>query len=495
MKIHINQRRAGVLLHITSLPSRDLGKDAYAFVDFLVECGASVWQVLPLGLTHEDNSPYQSLSAHAGNANLISLNDLVARGYLSETECCTENACYKSAHFWRHCLFAKAFTHFEQYASDEEQNDFALFCQTNHFWLKDFALFSVLREKFHQQSWNTWPDDFKNRNIAALNDVRFFSHAAINTVKFEQYIFFKQWTALKTYANERGVLLFGDLPIFVSYDSVDVWANRHVFKLNENGDMAVVAGVPPDYFSQTGQRWGNPHYDWNYLQSTGFNWWLERMQTQAALFDIVRIDHFRGLEAAWEIPASEPTAINGHWAKASGEALLSAIFMKFQDITLVAEDLGIITPDVDALRTKFNLAGMKILQFAFSGEADNPYLPEHHTVNSVVYTGTHDNDTTMGWLASLTAEQRAYVASKLGVEDNAIFPALLACTLHSIAELAILPMQDILALDGTHRMNTPGTTENNWQWHFQWKQLSSNHVSGFAKLIEQTHRQCRKNRH
>lgn len=493
MKANINQRRAGVLLHITSLPNRDLGKDAYAFVDFLHECGASVWQVLPLGITHEDNSPYQSLSAHAGNVDLVNLNYLVTQGWLLETECCKSNSCHQSAHFWRHCLFSKAFDKFKQSASDEEKTGFATFCQTNHFWLADFALFSVLREKFNQQSWNTWPIEFKNRNIAALNDIRFFSESAINTVKFEQYIFFKQWTALKKYANERGVLLFGDLPIFVSYDSVDVWANRKVFKLNDEGEMSVVAGVPPDYFSQTGQRWGNPHYDWNYLQSTGFKWWIERMQTQADLFDIVRIDHFRGLEAAWEIPASEPTAINGQWVKAGGEALLSAIYMKFQDIALVAEDLGVITPEVDALRMKFNLAGMKILQFAFSGEADNPYLPENHTVNSVVYTGTHDNDTTLGWLASLTPEQCVYVSEKLGVEKTGISDALIQCTLASIAELAIIPMQDILELDGTHRMNTPGTTENNWQWHFQWKQLSRKHVTQFTKLVEQTHRQFRRN--
>ncbi len=492
MKANINQRRAGILLHITSLPSRNLGKDAYAFVDFLHECGASVWQVLPLGITHEDNSPYQSLSAHAGNTALVNVNYLVTQGWLTETECCEEKTCHRSAHFWRQCLFTKAFQNFEQHASNEEQTAFDTFCKTHHYWLDDFALFSVLREKFNQQSWNMWPIEFKNRNLAALNDIRFFSQGAINTVKFEQYIFFKQWSALKNYANERGVLLFGDLPIFVSYDSVDVWANRKVFKLNDEGEMSVVAGVPPDYFSQTGQRWGNPHYDWIYLQSTGFNWWIERMQTQSALFDIVRIDHFRGLEAAWEIPADEPTAINGQWVKAGGEALLEAIFMKFQDITLVAEDLGVITPDVDALRMKFNLAGMKILQFAFSGESDNPYLPENHTVNSVVYTGTHDNDTTLGWLESLTPEQRVYISCKLGAEENDIPSALIQCTLASIAELAIIPMQDILELDGSHRMNTPGTTENNWLWHFQWKQLSSKYVTQFTRLIEQTNRQCRK---
>jgi len=486
MKAVLNQRRAGVLLHITSLPSRDLGRDAYYFVDFLQSIGATVWQVLPLGITHEDGSPYQSLSAHAGNPALICFQSLVEKGWLSEKELC--EICGHSS-FHRGCLLNKVFTGFQAQATATEKEDFEEFCKANDYWLDDFALFMVLRQKFNQESWNTWADEYKNRHIEAINDVRFFMKASVKIVKFEQYIFFKQWSALKTYANERGILMFGDIPIFVSYDSADVWANRDVFKLSDAGDMSVVAGVPPDYFSETGQRWGNPHYDWSYLHANGFDWWLERMKTQATLFDIVRIDHFRGLESAWEIPATEPTAINGEWVLAEGEGLLSAITAQFSDVSLVAEDLGIITPEVDTLRSKFNLPGMKIMQFAFSGEADNPYLPENHEENSVVYTGTHDNDTTIGWEKSLNETQLAFVRKTLAIDENAnIAEAMMRCALDSVANLAILPMQDILELDGSNRMNTPGTTFGNWQWHFHWKQVSSELPTRLAKWIKDSNR-------
>ncbi|MDD2863467.1 MAG: 4-alpha-glucanotransferase [Methylococcales bacterium] len=486
MKAPLSQRRAGVLLHITSLPSRDLGQDAYYFVDFLKSIGASVWQVLPLGITHEDSSPYQSLSAHAGNPHLISLQWLVTKGWLTEEEVC--ESC-ESIVFECDCLLNKAFVGFNAKASHAEQKEFAEFCTVHDHWLDDFAVFMVLRQKFGQTSWNTWADEYKNRHTETINDVRFVHKDEIHSVKFSQYLFFKQWTELKTYANEKGVLLFGDIPIFVSYDSADVWANRDVFKLNDSGEMSVVAGVPPDYFSETGQRWGNPHYDWKYLHADEFKWWLERMETQGTLFDIVRIDHFRGLESAWEIPATEPTAIKGEWVLAAGEELLSAITAKFPDVSLVAEDLGIITPEVDALRKHFNLPGMKIMQFAFSGEADNPYLPENHETNSVVYTGTHDNDTTIGWEQGLSPEQRTLVRTTLSIDEDAnITQAMMRCTLNSIANLAILPMQDILQLDAASRMNTPGTTVGNWQWCFSWEQVTSEKSEQVTRWIRDANR-------
>ena len=487
MKDALTQRRAGVLLHITSLPSGDLGEDAYRFVDFLKNIGATVWQVLPLGITHEDGSPYQSLSAHAGNPHLISLQWLVKQGWLTEEELC--EYCNSSV-FECDCLLNKAFAGFHAHATPEDKKDFADFCETHNFWLDDFALFMVLRQKFGQTSWNTWADEYKNRHSDAINDVHFSQREAIHSVKFTQYVFFKQWTALKNYANERGILLFGDIPIFVSYDSADVWANREVFKLNDAGEMSVVAGVPPDYFSETGQRWGNPHYDWQYLHANEFNWWLERMETQSTLFDIVRIDHFRGLESAWEIPASEPTAIKGEWVLGAGDELLSAITQQFhQRVELVAEDLGIITPEVEALRKKFNLPGMKILQFAFSGEATNPYLPQYHEPNSVVYTGTHDNDTTIGWAQSLSEQELLCVCEtlKLDLSDN-ISHAMMRCALNSVANLAILPMQDILELDGANRMNTPGTTVGNWQWRFNWEQVTSEKSERIAQWIRDVNR-------
>ena len=289
--------------------------------------------------------------------------------------------------------------------------------------------------------------------------------------------------ALKAYANAHDVLIFGDIPIFVSYDSADVWANRNVFKLTKDGEMSVVAGVPPDYFSETGQRWGNPHYDWKYLSKNGFKWWIERMETQLEQFDILRIDHFRGLEAAWEIPATEPTAQKGEWVTAPGGALLKAIEKKFGAIPLVAEDLGIITSEVEALRDDFNLPGMKILHFAFGSGPDNPYLPSHYVQNCVVYTGTHDNDTTIGWTQSIHDHERNHAYDYLGKPSIPLHSALIEAALSSVANLAIIPMQDILELGSDARMNVPGTTVGNWKWRFQWPQLSHNQVAHFTHLI------------
>ena len=380
-------------------------------------------------------------------------------------------------------MVAKVFEGFLENAKQKDQDDFVHFCQEKAFWLDDFALFLALRNLFNQQCWNQWPKPFKEREINALDEARQRLSKAIQEIKFEQYIFFRQWMALKAYANVRGVLLFGDIPIFVSYDSSDVWANRKVFKLNESGEMSVVAGVPPDYFSETGQRWGNPHYDWNYLAKTGFTWWIDRMITQLEQFDILRIDHFRGLEAAWEIPADEPTAQNGEWVKAPGSALLKAIKTKLGSIPLVAEDLGIITDEVDALRDEFNLPGMKILQFAFGSGPDNPYLPSHYERNCVVYTGTHDNDTTIGWSNSINEYERNYAYDYLGNHSTSLHCLLIQAALGSVANLAIIPMQDILELGSEARMNTPGTTIGNWKWRFQWQQLSNDQVSRFKHLV------------
>jgi 4-alpha-glucanotransferase len=279
------------------------------------------------------------------------------------------------------------------------------------------------------------------------------------------------------------VFLFGDIPIFVSYDSADVWSHRDAFKLDKSGNMFVVAGVPPDYFSETGQRWGNPHYNWDYLKKNNFDWWVERMKTQLEQFDIIRIDHFRGLEAAWEIPATEDTAVNGLWAKAPGHALLKAIKVEHGQIPLVAEDLGIITPEVEALRDDFDLPGMKILQFAFGGDPDNPYLPDNYDKNCVVYTGTHDNDTTLGWLNSISHDERNYIYNYLGCPTIPLHCALIHSALASVANLAVIPMQDILELGSEHRMNTPGTSGGNWQWRFQWDQLSTEQMSRFTHLV------------
>ena len=481
-------RKAGVLLHISSLPSLhytgDLGVEAYQFVDFLHEVGAAVWQTLPINMPHADNSPYQCLSAHAGNPDFISLETLQAQGLLAKEDLgglITSKA----------PLLSKAYSAFLEHPNSKAYQDFMSFCDRQVDWLHEFALFLALREKFNQTSWSQWPEKYKKRHIPTLKKAREELAREIAVIKFTQYVFFTQWMALKRYANQKHIEMFGDIPIFVSYDSADVWAQPKLFKLDAHQNMTVVAGVPPDYFSATGQRWGNPHYNWSCMAVDGFRWWISRMTTQSELFDIVRIDHFRGLEAAWEIPATEQTAMNGQWVAAPGDALLAAIKHALPNLALVAEDLGIITPEVDALRVKYHLPGMKILQFAFSGEQDNPYLPHNIDANSVVYTGTHDNDTTIGWHESMGENQREHLYQHLDAEDAQhaeVLKRLVVMALESDANLAIIPMQDILELDGSHRMNTPGTASGNWHWRFNWHQLTQAHKVFLSTLIHDTKR-------
>lgn len=471
----LNQRRMGVLLHISSLPGAyyvgDLGAEARRVVDLFHALGVTIWQTLPINMPHADNSPYQCLSAHAGNPDFISLEILQGQGLLSQEEVSSFIA---SESFNKSQLFAKAYQVFSQRGITPS---FVDFCSQQAHWLNDFALFLVLRSKFNNTSWDQWPDAYKNRDATTLQLAHTELAEAIAIVQFTQFVFFTQWHNLKEYAASKNVYFFGDIPIFVAYDSAEVWAQPHLFKLDENKNMSVVAGVPPDYFSATGQRWGNPHYDWDVMAADGYAWWISRMATQSALFDMIRIDHFRGLEAAWEIPATEETAINGQWVLAPGDALLAAITQALPNVTLVAEDLGIITPEVDALRMKYKLPGMKILQFAFSGQDDNPYLPHNIDVNSVVYTGTHDNDTTVGWYQAMDELQRGYVLDYLkALHPEGYEPSmpddLIDMALASNAQLAVIPMQDLMALDASHRMNMPGTCTGNWHWRFTWQQVS-----------------------
>lgn len=483
-------RRAGVLLHISSLPSAyytgDLGAEAYRFVDFLHDTGVTVWQTLPINMTHADHSPYQCLSAHAGNPDFISLEALRDQGLLS-------NADLSGLITDKSALLAKAYLAFAEQADTKACQDFMNFCDKQVDWLHDFALFLALRTKFNQAGWNTWPEGYKKRDIPTLRQAREELAHEIAVIKFTQFVFFTQWMALKQYANQKNVRMFGDIPIFVAYDSADVWSEPYLFKLDADQNMTVVAGVPPDYFSATGQRWGNPHYNWEVMARKKFSWWVGRMTTQSELFDIVRIDHFRGLEAAWEIPATEETAINGQWVAAPGDALLAAIKKALPRLDLVAEDLGIITAEVDALRKKYNMPGMKILQFAFSGEPDNPYLPHNIEADSVVYTGTHDNDTTVGWHSTMDERQLEHVHAHLRAgndqaEEPDVLDALIEMAMTSKANLAIIPMQDILALDSTHRMNTPGTSTGNWHWRFNWQQLTQARKQWFKELLARTGR-------
>lgn len=481
-----NERHAGVLLHISSLPSNgyigDLGKNAYRMVDVLAQMGVSVWQTLPINMPHADNSPYQCISAFAGNAELISLEWLAEQGLLAQDDI---NAFYQGDIHNKNILLIHAY---EAFMLNNDKSLFADFCEKEAAWLDDYSLFVAIRNQHHDQGWNTWPEQFKNRHPEAIKSIRSMLAKEIAIVQFAQFIFFSQWQAFKAYANEKSVNLFGDIPIFVAYDSAEVWANPTLFKLNEQNDMKVVAGVPPDYFSETGQRWGNPHYAWETMAEDGYAWWIARLTKQNELFDMVRIDHFRGLEAAWEIQSNEETAINGQWVKAPGEALLAAIHEALPDVHLVAEDLGIITPEVDDLRLNYDMPGMKILQFAFGGDDTNPYLPEHIEQNSVVYTGTHDNDTTLGWYKTAQEHEKSHFHRLIEQEAPVMPQALIDLVFSTKAYLAIVPLQDILGLDTDSRMNTPGTIVNNWQWRFDWSQLTAEHIEAFKHTVQRAER-------
>lgn len=464
----LRTRRAGVLLHPTSLPGAGntgtLGKEAYHFVDWLAEAGFTLWQMLPIGPTHENLSPYQTLSVQAGNPELISLDDLVSEGWLTREECEQEEPARARA------LASERF--FSNYDPRSEMVvQFEAFCHEHRYWLDDYALFDALRECYGGDSWSQWPDDIRMRRTQGLIRMRRELKAFVDIRCFEQFVFFRQWRALREYARQKDVYLFGDIPIFVAYDSADVWANQNLFNLDWEGKPLTVAGVPPDYFSETGQHWGNPHYSWDEMQAQGFRWWRQRFNTQLELFDLVRLDHFRGLESYWEIPSDHPDASRGKWVKSPGRALLNSLFREHKNLPLVAENLGMITPEVEALRREFRLPGMVVLQFAFDGNPHNPHLPHEHEAHSVVYTGTHDNDTSLGWFQNQPEIVRQRLKDYCFSSAESMPQLLIRTALASVARVAIVPLQDVLGLDASHRMNRPGTNTGNWCWRFEWNQV------------------------
>jgi 4-alpha-glucanotransferase len=482
----LNQRRAGILLHPTSLPgpysSGDIGHSAYRFIEFLADSHCTVWQMLPLSPTHADGSPYQSLSVHAGNPLLISLDWLVDKSWLNLKKI----KHFKDSKKFRLKCLNEAHKFFLKDNNKAWHRKLAEFKQQQKNWLDDYTLFIAIKRSQKGKSWNEWPKNLAQRNLQALSGARKEYAESISQIEFEQFVFFTQWHELKDYAHQHNVKLFGDMPIFVSFDSADVWSQRENFLLNKKGEALFVAGVPPDAFSEEGQRWGNPLYDWKYMQKNNFDWWKQRFETQLELFDLIRIDHFRGFEACWQIAAEEETAINGEWVITPGQALLKELFKSFKSLPLVAEDLGLITEEVTKLRKDFSLPGMKILQFAFDGDPANQYLPHYHESSSVVYTGTHDNDTSLGWYQSLNDSARLQLHEYLGLHefDQLDMPWVFnRMALASVANLAILPMQDILSLDSSHRMNMPGTTVDNWQWRFEWEQMWSDLSADLKKLI------------
>jgi 4-alpha-glucanotransferase len=477
----LDRRRAGVLLHLTSLPGigpcGSLGPDAFAFAELLADCGMSVWQMLPVGPTQSDGSPYQTSSAHAGNPRLIAMEPLVAAGWLAALPDFAGDADAAKL-----AALRRSWDGFRERAGQTEHADLDAFVKQNGYWLDDYVVFRALRDELASPWW-LWPESLRHRDPDALAGARARLADDIGYIAFEQFVFFTQWQRLRAHANGLGVKLFGDMPIFVAHDSAEVWAHPKDFDLAPDGSPRVVAGVPPDYFSATGQRWGNPLYRWERMQADGFRFWLDRMRTQMGLFDMVRIDHFRGFEAYWEIPGDEEYAINGRWVKALGDELFERLHQRFGRLPLIAEDLGVITEAVEALRRKYRLPGMKVLQFAFSGGSANPYLPFHHDRDSVVYTGTHDNDTTLGWYRALDPATRGHVDEYLGHPSEPMPWPLVRCALASRSHLAMLPMQDLLALDGDHRMNTPGTSGGNWTWRFDTAQIDPGLTEKLRDLV------------
>jgi 4-alpha-glucanotransferase len=453
----------------------DMGIEAYRFIDFLVESDQQYWQVLPLGPTGYGNSPYSCYSAMAGNPLLINpelLRDdqlLADEDFANLPEFPLDYVDFERAIALKVPLLKKACENFKAKASPMQQKEFSGFCESKENWLEDYALFMALKDNFGGVSWNNWEPEIARREPESLEKWRQQLDAEIYYYKYVQFEFFSQWTELKRYANLRDIKIIGDIPIYVAHDSADVWSHREIFCLDEaSGEPALMAGVPPDYFSSTGQLWGNPVYNWEKLQASNFEWWVERFEAIFAYVDVTRIDHFRGFDAYWAVERGQETAMYGEWIKAPGTALLDLINQKFGNLPIIAEDLGVITPEVEALRDRYEFPGMKILQFAFGAGPGDPFLPFNYDRNCVVYTGTHDNDTTVGWFNQLSNYERDEVLRYLGcIDPQGIHWSLIRMGWMSIANMAIVPFQDLLGLDTDARMNFPGKPEGNWGWRYR----------------------------
>lgn len=467
-------RISGVLLHPTSFPGRfgigDMGEQAYRFVDWLVTAGQQLWQTLAIGPTGYGDSPYASFSAFAGNPLLINPERLAEEGDLSPDDW-ADLPPFPDARVdfgwvipYKNELFRKAAQRFFESASRERRHRFEQFCHDNRHWLDDYALFMAAKTEHNMVVWTQWEEGIALRRPAALAHWRERLADDIRLHQYLQFQFSQQWQALRRYTNERGIKIMGDIPIFVAHDSADVWAHPELYYLDERGQPALVAGVPPDYFSATGQRWGNPLYRWDLMDEHGYRWWIDRVRHVFSLVDILRIDHFRGFDAFWEIPASEPTAMVGRWVKGPGQKLFQALQGALGELPIVAEDLGVVTPEVVALRERFDFPGMKVLQFAFDSDATNPYLPFNLSHDCVIYSGTHDNDTTRGWYHVQSDSLQHRVRLFLGTDAHDISWDMIRLALSSVADLAVIPLQDLLNLGSEGRMNRPGEPSGNWQW-------------------------------
>ncbi len=499
-------RASGILLHPTSLPGEfgigDLGAEAYSFVNFLEAAGQTYWQVLPLGPTGYGDSPYQSFSAFAGNPLLISPEKLVEDGFLTAEQIADrpdfppEKVDFGSVYEWKtKHLLPMAFEGFHHSTSVDLRGKFEAFQHENAWWLDDYAAFKAIKASQDQKPWYEWPTPLKLREPGALAAIREQLYEKVLAEKFYQFLFFCQWGLLKEYASKHGVKIIGDLPIFVALDSADVWCNQDKFKLDKDGNPLVIAGVPPDYFSKTGQLWGNPIYDWDKMQADGFKWWIARVEFTLRTVDIVRIDHFRGFAAAWEVPGGDKTAENGRWVDVPGKELFQAMQEHVGPLPFIAEDLGVVTPDVIELRDTNGFPGMKILQYAFGGNAKNHDLPHNYTSNFAAYTGTHDNDTTVGWWLSKTGagstrdadeitHEHEFCLKYLNTAGSEIHWDLIRAVWASVADTAITPIQNVIGIGNEGRMNVPSSSSGNWSWRLERGALTPEITTRLRELTE-----------
>jgi len=489
----LNERASGILLHPTSFPSHggigDLGPAAYEFVEWLAAARQSLWQVLPLAPAGIGNSPYSATSAFAGNTLLISLDRLAERGLIDGKRVRSLPDSHGRVDFGRVevtklPLLREAATEFLRSATGKDRERFDKFCWENGWWLEDFVLFDVLRKRFKNESWNRWPRELVYRDPVAIERVQHESADELAVDRYLQFAFFEQWRALHSRCRQSGIRIIGDVAIFVSYDSADVWTHPDIFQLDSDLEPEFVAGVPPDAFSSTGQRWGNPVYRWDKLRQQGYDWWESRMRWALYTCDIIRLDHFRGFQQYWEIPAAEPTAVHGRWVDGPKDDLFHVLRQKLGDLPFIAEDLGLITPDVHALREGLGMPGMRVLQFGFGDPGAHIYLPHRYQRNTVVYTGTHDNDTTIGWWNSIPEAQRRLVRSYLGDAEDGIAWAMIRAAISSIADLCVVPLQDVLGLGTDCRMNIPSVDGGNWSWRYNPGMLKPQLAEKLALLAE-----------
>jgi len=495
-------RSSGVLCHITCLPNEfgigDFGNAAYRFVDFLEAAGQTAWQILPLSPPARGNSPYSSYSAFAGNTLLISPAMLVEDGFLAQGDLMLGDQAaglsltkvdFDAVSRFRRPLLRKAFDHFQKNGSEADRSRLAEFITRHAWWLDDFARYEALMVDFDQSDWTKWPSDLVHREAAALDAWDAQLSQEIEFSKFQQFVFDDQWVRLKRYANDRGVRMYGDMPIFVAHESVDVWANQELFCLDASGIPTLVAGVPPDYFSRTGQLWGNPQYRWDVLAETDYAWWTKRFEHAFHQFDWMRIDHFRGFESYWEVPAGEKNAINGRWVKGPGAKPFVAAQTQLGELPLIAEDLGMITEAVHELRNELGLPGMRVMQFGFEQEDDVFHRPSHYPEQSVAYTGTHDNDTVMGWYKKRKLDpEQADLLAEVVTDDIDIHLQLIASVLNSAADIAIVPIQDWLGMGSEARMNQPGKATGSWAWRLKPNLLTDDLVANIRSMTQQSNR-------